>query len=76
MDKPISPKVLEDQNSKIVKTLLKIYTMESFLVYNLNKIAREKDESLLPYYGPYAAALSYILATSKTKTEMTLYRGL
>ena len=35
--------------------------MENFLYTALNKACREKDKSLIQYFGPYAAALSYII---------------
>ena len=34
--KPIQPYQLENPNSDLVKSILKIYTMESFIVYRLN----------------------------------------
>ena len=36
-EKPLKPSQLKDTKSELVKTLIQIYTMESFIVYNLNK---------------------------------------
>ena len=36
LDKPISSKSLEDPQSSIVKNILKIYSMESFIAFGLN----------------------------------------
>jgi hypothetical protein len=41
IDKPLSVKVLSDPNHKVVKHILYIYSMESFLFRELNKAARE-----------------------------------
>ena len=56
---------------------MKIYTMESFITYRLNETSFNKDEEGLPLYGPYAAALSYIVGYSHvTKdTPKYVYRG-
>ena len=76
-EKPLRQKDLNDKDSDLVKTLLKIYTMESFIVYKLNKTSFDMDKRLLPFYGPYAAALSYIISKGNTmKKEITLYRGM
>ena len=45
MDKPLTPKVLSNPNHKIVKHLMYIYSMESFIYADLNKACREKDKS-------------------------------
>ena len=66
-DKPINPSKLNDLQSKLVKTIVKIYTMESFIVYNLKRTSLEEDVSMLAYYGPYAALLSYIIGFSYRK---------
>ena len=57
--------------------------MESLIYPELNRASREKDESKIKYYGPFAAALSYIIyhANKNRKTEKLnkgtkLYRGL
>ena len=58
---PLTPKILSDPNHKIVRHLLYLYTMESFLYPELNKTCRTKDKKKIKYYGAYAAALSYII---------------
>ena len=76
MQKPLKQKDLDNENGPVVTTIMKIYSMESFIVYNLNKTAREKDESMLPAYGPYAAVLSYIIGKRKEQKNLVLYRGI
>ena len=61
MDKPLTPKVLSDPDHKIVKHLMYIYSMESFIYADLNKACREKDKSKIKFYGAFAAALSFII---------------
>ena len=41
LDKPLSLSELNNPNNEIVKTLIRIYSMESFLVYELNRASRE-----------------------------------
>lgn len=61
MDLPLSPQILSNPTHNVTKHLLYLYTMENFLYTALNKACREKDKSLIQYFGPYAAALSYII---------------
>ena len=61
MDKPLTPKLLSNPNHKIVKHLMYIYSMESFIYADLNKACREKDRSKIKFYGAFAAALSFII---------------
>ena len=76
MDRPLEEKDLNNEDGPVVITMMKIYSMESFIVYGLNKTAREKDTKMLPAYGPFAAVLSYIIGkTKQLKSSMTLYRG-
>ena len=50
--------------------------MESFIYIGLNQTAWFKDESMVMYYGPYAAALSYIVTMLNNFEGSTkLYRG-
>ena len=37
VDKPLTPNQLKDPKSRLVQTLVKIYSMESFIVYKLNE---------------------------------------
>ena len=82
LDKPLTPNILSDPNSKVTRHLLYLYTMESFIYPDLNRASREKDESKIQYYGAYAAALSYIiyfanrnLKVNKKKGTTRIYRG-
>lgn len=60
-DRPISPKTLANPLHPITKHLLYIYSMESFIYREMNKVSRNKDRSQIQYYGAFAATLSYIL---------------
>lgn len=64
LDKPLKTWQLENKDSKLVETIMKIYSMECFIVYRLNQTSFNRDESMILYYGPYAAALSHIIGTS------------
>ena len=82
LDKPLTPKVLSDPNHKAVKHLMYIYSMESFIYADLNRVCREKDKFKIKFYGAFAAALSYIIHSAnqnrvEDKLEKTtnLYRG-
>ena len=56
--------------------------MESFVYKDLNRACRLKDKDQIKSYGPYAAALSYIInfankgRKDKIKGKSSLYRGL
>lgn len=65
-DKPLEPSVLKNPGSDTVKTLVKIYTMESFIVYKMNETSYMRDVSILPYYGPFATALSFIVGNGNS----------
>lgn len=71
MNKPLNPKILSNPNHKITRHILYLYTMESFIYSDINKTSREKDASKIQLYGPYAAALSYIIYfANKNKTKI------
>ena len=61
MKNRLTPKILSDPENDLVKTLIYIYSMESFVYKEMNKTSREKDISRIKYYGPLAAALSFII---------------
>ena len=61
MDKPLTPKVLSDPDHKAVRHIIYIYSMESFIYADLNRVCREKDTSKIKFYGAFAAALSFII---------------
>ena len=83
LTEPLSPRILSDPTHKIVRHLLYLYTMESFIYPEMNRACRKKDRTKIKYYGAYAAALSYIIyyantkrsINSKTNRTTTLYRG-
>ena len=43
-----------DPNSILTKSILFMYSMETFLPYTLNKAEREMDESKIESLGPFA----------------------
>jgi len=51
---------LWDPYSAITKSILFIYSMETFLPYSLNKAEREVDASKVNTLGPFAEALRRI----------------
>ena len=82
LEKPLTPKVLSDPNHKAVKHLMYIYSMESFIYAELNRVCREKDQSKIKFYGAFAAALSFIIHSAnqnrienKLENITTLFRG-
>lgn len=84
LDKPLSPKILQNPYHKVTRHILYLYSMESFIYSELNKVSREKDKSKIPFYGAYAAALSYIINSASLFRQdqniehdrITLYRGI
>ena len=70
--KPLTTKILSNPEHELVKTLLYIYTMNSFVFKEMNKASRDKDLSKIKFYGPYASALGYIIhaASSKRNDEL------
>lgn len=80
MSKPLTPQILSDPDNEFVKTLVYIYSMESFLYVEMNKASRNKDDSKIKYYGPFAAALGFIVHNGNSQggnkvTSKVLYRG-
>ena len=80
-NKPLSPKVLADPNHNLVKTLIYIYSMESFIFSEMNKASRMKDESKIKFYGAFASALGFIIHCGNHKganldRDFKVYRGL
>ena len=51
-----------DPHSIDVKIAMYIYSMESFLVYTLNKVSRDKNSGYIDTLGPYAVLISRIIA--------------
>ena len=81
LDTPLKSSTLRNPNSKITKHLLYIYSMQSFIYEHLNRACREKKEESFKFFGPYAAALSYIIHYANLRrmdklSSCILYRGL
>ena len=90
MNKPLTNEILADPKNPITQNLLFMYTMETWLYRDLNAAGRTKDQSKIMTLGPYANALSWILADAEycgrkddpesflnsNEDFMTLYRGL
>ena len=79
MRKPLTPKILSDPNHKFVKTLIYIYSMQTFIFSEMNRASRCKDVSKIKFYGPLAAALSFIIHNGNvkpTKEMLSVFRGL
>ena len=74
--------VTDDACHKDVKTLLKLYTMESFLYKTLNRACRDKDTAVIDTLGPFAHALMSIIDEANVNREdrmkgpFELFRGL
>ena len=55
--------------------------MESFVFSEMNRASRMKDKSKIKFYGPFAAALGFIIHQGNKKqtalnNKIILYRGL
>jgi hypothetical protein len=55
-------KDLWNPKSKICRSLLYIYSLESYLPYALNQASCEMDESKVETLGPFAYVLAIIVA--------------
>ena len=82
-NKPLTPEILSDPKHKVVMHILYIYSMQSFIFEDLNRVCREKDRSKIKFYGAFAAALSFIINcanknkfNNKLNTNTTLFRGI
>ena len=49
---------LKSPDSPITKLIMIIYSLESFIVYNLNQAERDKDSTKILSFGPYSLALT------------------
>jgi hypothetical protein len=73
---------ISDPDHVDVKTILFIYSMESFLYTRVNKASRDYDINSIKNLGPFAVALTRIINQSKRKRlnpikgEFMTYRGL
>ena len=60
-----------------VKTILFIYSLESFLFKKLNLASRQKDSSVIATLGPFAVAISKIIdQVQKNRVDKMLEKGL
>lgn len=64
LNDPLTPEILKDPHHKITKHILFLYSMESFIYEDMNRAIRDKDKSKIKFYGAFASALSYILASA------------
>ena len=67
LKKPLTPKILSDPNHDFVKTLVYIYSMQTFIFKEMNKASRTKDTKKIKYYGPLASALSFVVHCGNKK---------
>ena len=83
--KPLTSSILSNPTHKFTQRILYLYSMESFIYEDLNRGSRNKDTSKIKYYGAFAAALSFIIASANknnrtrqnpTLKVQTLYRGI
>ena len=80
-DKPLDPAILADASNPFVKTMIYIYSMQTFVFSEMNKASRMKDESKIKFYGAFASALGFIVHCGNKKVGdlkkvFTVYRGL
>ena len=77
---PLTPKILSNPNHNFVKTLIYIYSMESFIFSEMNRASRTRNNDKIKMYGPLASALSFIVHCGNKKftdlpKEFTVFRG-
>jgi len=58
---PIFIENLKNPNNYVVRAILRIYSLETWLPNEINKATRHKDKSKIDTLGPFACVLSYIL---------------
>lgn len=82
MKKPLTTKILSNPDHNIVKILLYIYSMQSFVFKEINLASRNKDHTKIKFYGPLASALGYVIHAANQRKKVKLppkfivYRGL
>ena len=72
MKKPLTKQILMNPNHPFVKTLIYIYSMQSFVFGEMNKASREKDFTKVRYYGPLAAALGLVIHYGNNRSSKLL----
>ena len=60
----IKPSDIDNPDSSLAKSILFLYSMETFLYSSLNKADREGDASKIQTLGPFAFALMFISASA------------
>ena len=60
-NKPLTHDILSDPYHEFVKTIVYVYSMESFVFSEMNRASRMKDVSKIKFYGAFASALGYIV---------------
>jgi len=60
MEEPIVLEDLINKNSNIVKSIVYVYTLETFIPYSMNKGIRDRDKNIHKNLGPYANILKII----------------
>ena len=78
---PLTTKILSNPANPFVKTLIYIYSMESFVFSEMKRDSRMKNVSKIKFFGAFASALGYIIHSGNFKNtnlgkEFTAYRGL
>ena len=69
--KPLTHKILSNPDHDFVKTMVYVYSMQSFIFSEVNRASRLKDVSKIKFYGAFASALGYIIhCGNKKKTEL------
>ena len=61
---PLTHEILSNPEHEFVKTLIYIYSMETFVFSDMNLASRNKDADKIKFYGALASALSYIVHSS------------
>ena len=60
MEEPIVLEDLIDKDSNIVKSIVYVYTLETFIPYSMNQGIRDRDKNIHKNLGPYANILKII----------------
>ena len=69
LDEPLTPIILSDPSHKITMHLMYLYSMESFIYADMNRVTRDKDETKIRHYGAFAATLSYVVYYANEKRK-------
>ena len=68
-DKLLTENILVDANNKIVKSLMYIYSMESFIYTTLTAAQRNKDETKIVSLGPLSVAMNIIVGNAEQSSR-------